>query len=99
VSLRGLEGHLREKLADWRGLLQRHMPEARAVLPTLLVGPLTFTPVDDGRRRGYEFRGTISIDRLLAGVIDLPMRTRAEDMSPTHLVQRGAVGGWLRRAA
>jgi hypothetical protein len=53
------------------------------VLRTLLVGPLRFTPVDTERRRGYEFAGLVALDRLIAGVIDLPLRTRAEVASPT----------------
>jgi hypothetical protein len=72
VSLAALEGRLRAKLADWRGLLQRNVQDARAVLRTLLIGPLRFTPVTDVRRRGYTFEGTIALDRLLAGVLELP---------------------------
>lgn len=72
VNLEGLEQRLRTKLADWRGLLHRNVSEGRAVLRTLLVGPLRFTPVNDGRRRGYAFEGTIALDRLVAGVVDLP---------------------------
>jgi len=74
-------------LSDWRGLLQRNVPEARALLRTLLVGPLTFTPVDDGERGGYTFRGTIALDRLLERVVDLPTKTPAEEASPTGVVQ------------
>ena len=72
VSLDGLERTLRAKLADWRGLLQRNVAEGRAVLRTLLIEPLKFTPVIDGRRRGYAFEGAIALDRLLAGVVELP---------------------------
>jgi hypothetical protein len=53
------------------------------VLRTLLIGPLRFTPVNDGRRRGYRFEGTIALDRLLSGVVDLPQITRAKVASPT----------------
>jgi hypothetical protein len=74
VSLDGLEGRLRAKLADWRSLLQRNVSEARDVLRALLVGPLRFTPVADGRRRGYAFEGVIALDRLLAGVVELPTK-------------------------
>ncbi|MDP2320626.1 MAG: hypothetical protein Q8O42_14960 [Acidobacteriota bacterium] len=72
VTLDGLESRLRAKLADWRGLLTRNVAEGRAVLRALLIGPLRFTPIDDGRRRGYAFSGAISLDRLLAGVVELP---------------------------
>jgi site-specific DNA recombinase len=72
VNLKALEARMRSKLADWRGLLQRNIQEARAVLRALLIGPLRFTPVNDERRRGYAFEGSIALDRLLAGVVDLP---------------------------
>ena len=72
VDLGGLDGRLRVKLADWRGLLHRNIAEGRAVLRTLLIGPLRFTPVKNGRRVGYTFEGAIALDRLLSGVVDLP---------------------------
>ena len=40
---------------------------------TLLVGPLRFTPVRGERRRGYRFEGAIPLDRLVSGIVDLPM--------------------------
>lgn len=72
ISLDGLESRLRAKLANRRGLLTRNVNEGRAVLRALLIGPLRFTPVVDSTRRGYAFSGTIALDRLLAGVVDLP---------------------------
>ena len=42
------------------------------MLRTLLIGPLRFTPVKEERRRGYAFEDALALDRLLAGVIDLP---------------------------
>lgn len=61
--------HTREvtrKLADWRALLRRDITAGREVLRALLLGPLRFTPVNDGRLRGYRFEGLIaSIDCLL----------------------------------
>ena len=74
INLDGLESRLRAKLADWRGLLTRNVTEGRAVLRALLIGPLRFTPVDDGARRGYAFSGAIALDRLLAGVVELPTK-------------------------
>ena len=74
VNLDGLETQLRAKLADWRGLLTRNVTEGRAVLRALLIGPLRFTPIVDGKRRGYAFNGTIALDRLLAGVVELPTK-------------------------
>jgi site-specific DNA recombinase len=72
IDLGSLEARLRAKLADWRGLLHRNVAEGRAVLRTLLIGPLRFTPVREERRRGYAFEGMLALDRLLAGVVDLP---------------------------
>ncbi|MEO7135448.1 MAG: hypothetical protein ABI024_14650 [Vicinamibacterales bacterium] len=67
-----LEGQLWAKLNDWRGLLRLNVAEGRAVLRALLVGPLRFTPIVEERRRGYAFEGTIALDQLLAGVVELP---------------------------
>ncbi|CAN5873292.1 hypothetical protein BH24ACI5_BH24ACI5_26480 [soil metagenome] len=72
VNVAALEEQIRAKLDDWRGLLRRNVAEGRAVLRSLLVGPLRFTPIVEERRRGYAFEGTIALDRLLAGVVDLP---------------------------
>ena len=72
VNPEGLEQRLRAKLADWRGLLRRNIAEGRAVLRTLLIGLLRFTPIVEERRRGYAFEGLIALDRLLAGVVELP---------------------------
>ena len=74
VSLQGLEARLRAKLANWRALLTRNVKEGREVLRTLLIGPLRFTPTADGRRRGYTFEGTIALDKLVTGVVDLPTK-------------------------
>ena len=69
-------------VASCRALAQRqprHHPRAeigkgvqRDRRPALVNGPLRFTPVNDGRHRGYAFEGTVALDRLLAGVVVLP---------------------------
>jgi hypothetical protein len=61
-----LRVELRHRLRDWRGLLMRHVSEAREMLPE----PITFTPFVDSDLRGYEYRGRVHFGRLLAGVID-----------------------------
>lgn len=48
---------LGERLAGWRGLLGRHVSEARQILRHLPVGRLTFTPGEDGGGRFYAFEG------------------------------------------
>jgi hypothetical protein len=53
------------------------------MLRTLLVEPLRFTRVVDKRRRGYAFKGSIALDRLLSGVIDLlPFDTSPKGLAP-----------------
>jgi hypothetical protein len=80
----GLEGRLRAKLADWRGLLTRNIESGREVLKALLEGPLRFTPVVDERRRAYRFTGTITLAKLLSGVVELPTRvTSPEGFEPS----------------
>jgi hypothetical protein len=74
ASPHALEARLRAKLADWRGLLRRNVTEGRAVLRQLLIGPLLFSPVNEERRRGYAFEGLIALDRLIAGVLELPTK-------------------------
>ena len=61
---RRLEKDLRARLADWQGLLQRHVPQARQILKKLLVGRLVFTP----NKQGCTFRGESPVDRILAGL-------------------------------
>jgi site-specific DNA recombinase len=72
IDLRGLERAIHAKLADWRGLLKGDVEAGRETLRLLLTGPLQFTPVVDKGRRGYRFTGTITLNRILAGVVDLP---------------------------
>jgi hypothetical protein len=75
-----LERRLRAKLADWRGLLRRNIESGRDVLKALLVGPLRFTPIVAGRRKAYEFEGSIALNKLASGVIEL--RTLTGSTSP-----------------
>jgi hypothetical protein len=67
-----LEGRIRAKLADWRGLLTRNVESGREVLKALLVDSLRFAPEVDERGGRYRFTGRIALDRLLAGVVDFP---------------------------
>jgi hypothetical protein len=85
VDPKRIERRLRAKLSDWRGLLTRNVATARTVLRTLLVGPIRFSPVVEDRKRGYAFEGTIALDRLIAGIIDLPTKMA----SPTGAVLLG----------
>ena len=90
ISLAALERRLRGKLNDWRGLLTRNVEAGRSVLRTLLIGPLQFTPVHDERRRGYAFEGVIALDRLVAGVVDLPTVMASPNFSQLEPARRVA---------
>jgi len=56
---------IRRRLADWRAMLRREVPEAREILRNLVVGRITFKPRPEARV--YEFSGRGSFGRLLAG--------------------------------
>jgi hypothetical protein len=58
----GLEQRIREKVADWRGLLTRNVESGRDALKALLVDPLMFYPEVSGARKAYRFRGAIALD-------------------------------------
>jgi len=62
-----LEQLLRQRAADARAVLLRHLPQGRDVLRALLVDRLTFTPFAAGGTRGYRFAGRASYGGLLAG--------------------------------
>jgi hypothetical protein len=70
VDRAALERRLHVKLADWRGLLTRNLTSGRDVLRLLLAGPIRFTPVNEDRRRGYRFAGSIALDRMIGGVLE-----------------------------
>ena len=70
-----IERELRVRLDDWRGLLRRHVPQARQILRKLLVDRVVFTPKTDY----YEFTGSWTLGKLVSGVVDLPQRM----VSPT----------------
>jgi hypothetical protein len=60
----------RRLLGDWRGLLARNTADARPVLKELLDGePIAFTPVNEPTMRGFEFKGSVKIGGLLAGLV------------------------------
>ena len=60
-----LEREIRHRLADWRAMLRREIPEAREILRNLVVGRIVFKPRPEARV--YEFSGRGSFGRLLAG--------------------------------
>ena len=64
-----LTAKLRERLEDWRGLVRRHVPQARQILRKLLRGRLVFTPEVRGSCEGYRFTGEGALDRFLSGFL------------------------------
>ena len=67
IDRKAVERAVRAHLADWRGLLTKHVQDGRALLRQLLVGPLKFIP--DGN--AYRFEGEAAIGRMLAGTAGL----------------------------
>lgn len=67
LDARRLKQTLRARVADAKGLLGRHVPQARQMLRKLLVDRLEFTPFEDRGQRGYRFAGQGTFGRILAG--------------------------------
>ncbi len=55
-----------EKLADVRGLLGKHTPQARQMLRKLLDGRIRCTPFEEDGVRGYRYQATGTYGRLFA---------------------------------
>jgi hypothetical protein len=67
VDWRFLERQAQRMLGQWRELLTDDVADARRVLRELLEGPLRFTPLFEGTKRGYRFEGAVTIGQFLAG--------------------------------
>ena len=70
IEVPRLQADLRQRLEDWQGLLNRHVPQARQILRKLLTDPLVLTPRLEGKKKQYEFKGQASLGKVLAGVMD-----------------------------
>jgi hypothetical protein len=90
-QLAKLEDRIQTKCAEWQNLLMQDVEQGRRVLRALLVEPFRFTPMLDGRRRGYTFTATIALDRLVSGVVDLPVTGPEGGDSSSPRVQRPPV--------
>ena len=77
VDLRLLERQAQRMLGQWRELLTDDVADARRVLRELLEGPLRFTPLLEGTRRGYRFEGVLTIGGML-GVVGMASPGRIE---------------------
>jgi hypothetical protein len=80
---------------DVKELLAQHPAQARQALKKLLVGPIVCTPVREPGRRGYRFRGTLTVGKLIQGEVltRLGVTTRADSTRQTSPVE------WTRRAS
>ena len=74
-----LEEVLERREQQWRDLLHDDVGDTRRVLRELPDGPLRFTPLVEGARRGYRFEGALTIGGILAGSArSFEWRPRAE---------------------
>src|SRR5262245_36851672 len=64
-DLQQIQQEVEVRLADWRGVLRRHVAQSRQILKKLLVGRIVFRQRDDGV---YEFSGQASVGRIIAGL-------------------------------
>ena len=76
-----LKRELKSRLANIRGLLERHVSSARLLLNTLLEQPLRFEAVQEGNRRGYRIFGTGSYLPLLSDQLN-PLNSAQEPLLP-----------------
>ncbi len=81
-----LEQVLRDRLDDWRGLLGRHIGQARQILRKLLVGRLVVTPEGDHA----EVTGTGTLGPFLSGVV-FP-----KGMASPSIPSWNRLRGWLQ---
>lgn len=65
VDRAAIETKVQTAVADWRGLLNGSMADARQMLREVLEAPLRFTP--DGKP--YRFTGPVATGKLIAGVV------------------------------
>lgn len=68
-------------LPRWKALLSRNTEEASPMLASLIVGRLTMTPRSNEEGRFYEFRGTGTIEPVIAGTthkVASPTRSDAQ---------------------
>jgi len=75
-----LEERVRSVLRDWRGLLGKHVAQARQIISKLLDGRLSVTPECKNRVRGFRLSGTGSFLKCLSELPQIPRRAVA---SPT----------------
>jgi DNA invertase Pin-like site-specific DNA recombinase len=68
LDARRLAQELKRRASDARGLLGRHVPQARRMLRALLEGRLVCDPFQEENRRGYRFQATGTYAGLFAAI-------------------------------
>ena len=81
-AAQSLEEVVRARLADWTGLLQRQVPQARQILKKLLRGSLLFAPKIEEDEGFFEFQGDVSLERILAGIAQSSKVARPAGLEP-----------------
>jgi hypothetical protein len=67
MNVEKLTGRINVKVRDIVSVLGRQTPQARQMLRKLLTEKIDLEPVGSGRARGYKFRGSLAVDRLISG--------------------------------
>ena len=68
LDIKRMAQRLRARATDIRGLLGRHIPQARQMLRKLITGRLVCEPFDEEGQRGYLFKGTGTYGPLFSGI-------------------------------
>jgi site-specific DNA recombinase len=71
IDAEALKRVLGAKVANVRELLANDVQQRRAVLRALLAAPMDCEGFHEGDRRGYRFKGSLTIDRLIEGEASL----------------------------
>lgn len=69
IDLQSIEKLARQKVEDWRIVMQTRTPQTRQVLSKMLRGRLVFVPEKRHGKMGYRFEGEGTILRLLSGTV------------------------------
>jgi site-specific DNA recombinase len=67
MNVEKLTGRINAKVRDIVSVLGRQTPQARQMLRKLLTEKIDLEPIGSGRARGYKFRGSLAVDRLISG--------------------------------
>ncbi len=69
VDRRAIQRACRERLANWRGLLERQGAGAREVVQSVLDDRIIFRPTMVGESAGYEIEAKLAYGRVFLGFL------------------------------